>query len=278
MFIPTLATLSVLGLILGSADPSAGQRSSASPVAVAGVVMDHASGSPVAGARVRLLPPDGPEPIRDVLSDENGRFWMGDVRPDSYRVQVEAFGFQDLDHPVRISAPGPVDVRIEIVPEALVLDPVVVTVTPRSRLDRVGFYERREHRIGVHLTRDEILRRTMTYQASEVFQSIPGARVARGQFGERSRVLFRGGCEPDIFVDGAPTLPGTTVDEVLLVPDLEGLEVYRGITAPAQFRTRSGCGAVVAWTRQPGGGQAPLNLTRALVGVSAVLSAIVIAF
>jgi 5-hydroxyisourate hydrolase-like protein (transthyretin family) len=256
-----------------------GQGTPRSELTVSGMVLDHASGSPVVAALVQLFQPGEGVPIREALTDQNGRFQMDGLRSGEYRIRLDAFGFRELDEMVEFLDLGQVDLRVEMIPEALELDPVVVTRATRSRLDRAGFYERRQRGIGVYLTRDEILRRTTSFQVSEALRGIPGARVVMGPFGEPSRVQFRGGCEPDLFIDGSPTQVGTTVDEVLSVDDLEGLEVYRGITVPAQFTTRSGCGAIVAWTRQPGvvAGD-PLTWARAVMGVGAILSTFIVAF
>lgn len=272
-FIPLFAfgvLLAVPSLLLGQAGP-------ASVTSVSGTVTDQVSGSSVTGAQVGLTAVGDDEPSHVALTAADGRFEWSGVRHGEYRIRIEVFGFQPLDDVIDIVGIGPVELRIELVPDAVELDPVLVTTTRPSRLSRAGFYERERRSIGTHLTREEILRRTPNPTVSEVLRTIPGVQVVMGRFGVPARIQLRGGCEPALFIDGSPALGGTTIDEVLSVHDLEGLEVYRGMSVPPQFMTGSGCGAVVAWTRQPGSraGDAQLSLTRSLFGIGAIISTLI---
>jgi hypothetical protein len=57
-----------------------------------------------------------------------------------------------------------------------------------------------------------------------------------------------------IYVDEFLINPGGAfaIDEVLLPPDVEGIEVYRGLsTVPAEFLSPlASCGVIVIWTRR----------------------------
>ena len=63
---------------------------------------------------------------------------------------------------------------------------------------------------------------------------------------------MRGGCRPDLVLDGMPLGPveGLAIDDYMTPNEIEAIEVYHGIEAPIRFGN-SPCGAVVIWTRVP---------------------------
>jgi hypothetical protein len=276
---------SVFALIatLAWAAPVSGQPAADSDVPVTGVVLDLPTGAVLPAASIALYRSDDDRASRESLTDDDGRFHLEPVPPGSYRIEVSALGYRTVRESLEIRAHGPLDVQIEIVPEALELEPVVVTVTSSRWLGRTGFFDRRTRAVGTFFTRMEILRNATTSLLSDVFRMVPGARVVPpAEFGQTARVEFRGGCEPALFVDGNPMISGTSVDDVLQAHDVEGMEVYRGITVPPQFSGRGSCGAIVVWTREPGRGDGSValfpTLGRALLGLGAVITAVFISF
>lgn len=265
-------------LSLVAVSPLEGQDPPEARVPVTGIVLDVQSGSGIPAASIRLVNVEDEGVHREARSDQDGRFHLPHVPAGRYRLEVSALSYLQLLEEIDILGLGPADIRVEIVPEALELDAVVVTTTAGGWLARTGFYERRNHAVGTFLTRAEIQRHTTGPLLSDVFRMMPGARVVRpAGFGEPARVEFRGGCEPPIFVDGNPLMSETTVDEVLESYDVEGMEVYRGVSVPPQFAGRGSCGAIVVWTREPGRGEGSSailpNLGRALVGLGTILAA-----
>jgi len=284
MMIRQLSRLSAVVAVLACALPLSGQDAPGSHVPVSGTVQDLRAGTPIPAASVRLLHPDEDRTVREAQSDGRGRFNLEEVPLGSYRIEVSALAYHSISEAVDIVGLGTVDIRIDMVPEAFELDPVVVvTTTTSSRLARSGFFERQQRAIGTFLTRDEILRRAHIGLLSDVFRTIPGARVVPGaQFGQVPRIQFRGGCEPPVWVDGLRLMAGTTVDDVLSAYDVEAMEIYRGITTPAPFLNRESCGAIAVWTRDPGRGVGTEGLLpsfgRTIVGLGAVLTSVFIAF
>ena len=63
---------------------------------------------------------------------------------------------------------------------------------------------------------------------------------------------MRGGCRPDLVLDGVPLRPlaSLAIDDYLTSQEVEAIEVYRGVETPFRFGS-SPCGAVVVWTRVP---------------------------
>lgn len=281
----TVRWLSVAAALLvgtGAAASLAGQEERSGPgVPVVGTVLDIRSGTAVPVASIRLIRDGEDRAHREATSARTGSFNLGTVPAGSYRIEASALGYRPVSESVEILALGAVELRIELVPEALELDPIVVTRASGGRLLRTGFHERRQTGLGTYLTREEVLQRANTGILSDVFRTLPGTRVVPTPFGQSPRVQLRGGCEPSVFVDGLRLMSGTTVDEVLVAYDVEAMEVYRGSTAPAQFAGRgSSCGAIVVWTREPGrasGGDGFLpSFGRAFFGLGTILAIVVI--
>ena len=63
---------------------------------------------------------------------------------------------------------------------------------------------------------------------------------------------MRGGCRPDLVLDGMPLRPveGLAIDDYMTPNEIEAIEVYHGIETPIRFGNNP-CGAVVIWTRVP---------------------------
>ncbi len=269
----------ILALFVSALAPGlmAQERSEDEPegIRITGTVVDMSSGAIVPAASLELVPADGWDASHQALTDEDGRFEFLDVPPGMFQLELQALGYHEMAEEIEVGERGPVDLRIEIVPQALELEPVVVTVTRRGYLERAGFYNRRQRGVGTHLTRDQFVQRA-SFQVSDVFRTIPGARVTeRPGLGRTADVSFRGGCRPDVFIDGIQTVPGTSVDEVLAVQDVEAIEVYRGATVPVEF-SRGTCGAVVVWTREPGQGTQPFSWRRLLAGAGFVAGALLL--
>ena len=76
---------------------------------IAGRVTVEGANTPIAGARIMLMP--GAPPTRPMgmppqtLSDQDGRFVFDHLAPGSYRVDVQKTGFAPLVEPGRARAP-----------------------------------------------------------------------------------------------------------------------------------------------------------------------------
>ncbi|HKP76068.1 MAG TPA: Plug domain-containing protein, partial [Longimicrobiaceae bacterium] len=91
-------------------------------------------------------------------------------------------------------------------------------------------------------------------RTSDLLRRIPGLafrQTRKGGFALRGR----GGCEPQVYLDGMDVSmfgTATTVDDLVRPEDLEGVEVYGSSSIPVEFiRNTPGdqCGAVMLWTR-----------------------------
>jgi hypothetical protein len=295
------AVLMVIAFLPGVAraqQPGAGVPDEAARgLPVQGVVVDIGTGAPVAVARLRLVPvepvegdtlalPDEPAPAPtpqrgadgalrpfEALSDSVGAFRWPRIPQGLYRLEVSAFGYRGIDQEIVIRGAPPVEIRLELVPEALMLDPVVVVVLRSPRLEAGGFYSRRQTGQGTFFDRDEIERRFPS-RTSDLLRGLAGVQVQTGPAGQGGRLLIRGTCRPDIVIDGLNLGPNVFPDDLLLPGDIEGVEVHRGPTGPVQY-SRGACGMILFWTADPAvrGGDRPFSRRRLLVAVGFILLA-----
>jgi outer membrane receptor for ferrienterochelin and colicin len=110
-----------------------------------------------------------------------------------------------------------------------------------------GFEQRRKLRSGSFFTREDIETRSPMY-FSDLLRMVPGARVSpSARYGQM--VTLRGGCRPQLWVDGIRTVTPVGMDDILPPMDVEAVEVYHGVQTPAEFGGDP-CGAIVVWTRR----------------------------
>lgn len=271
----TIRTLLPVGLTLLTALPAAAWQvrdlGDQRLPGVVGVVMDRETRRPIEGVAVTFTPrrADDSLGVPDrTLTDAEGRFVLPGLADGRYAVALDAFGYRPVEDTVAFRSELGLRVEVEMVPEAVELDPLLVVTEARSRhLQANGFYERRRRGIGRFVTRDEMSARLLT-RASDVFRTMPGIRMSyAGHFGEDGVVLMRGGCVADVFVDGVPTVSPFPVDALLGSGDLDAVEVYHPSELPARFRATD-CGAVLFWTRTPIRGQGdPWSWKKFLVAV-----------
>lgn len=233
--------------VLGDRTRLLGQVSDQS-ASVRGWVVEHETGEPLEGVEVSLASgPDGLPGAGTQLSGTGGTFLFPAVPPGLYRLSAILLGYTDLRDTLRVEAGAELEVTLPLSVSPVPLEPVIVVVRRRPVGPLVGFERRRETQRGTFITRHDIEAKN-PQEFTDLLRALPGIRlVPTATFG--NRVFFRGGCTPDIWVDG--THVGTTTDiDVFLRPEhLEAVEVYRGPELPGEFGSNL-CGAVVAWSRR----------------------------
>lgn len=258
--VPTAATVAavVMTSLVTIAPSQAAAQDEDPPIVVTGSVLDVEQGTPVPQARVELrrVLPDVPvevaaaqPPNAQVLTDESGSFRTPPVPQGEYRLLVSALGYRDLSQTVDVEGASPMDLAIQLVPEAMELDAVVVRGVRSRWLDDVGFYQRRERGIGRTFTRQELERRA-TSRVSDVFRTLAGVRLVSAGAQRRPYITFRGNCLPDIVLDGVNLGYDLRLDELIGAGQIEGIEVYRGSQTPLEYST-NGCGAILVWSLDP---------------------------
>lgn len=257
---------------------------------VQGRVMDAESDRSVPSATVVLLDGEEGDRIRvSVATDEEGRFLVRAPATGTYRLRVDHIGHRAVTTAPfdLISGTPPLEVDLLLGTDVIPLAPMIIVSERPARLDlrlhNRGFYERRDTwgregmGFGHFLDRTEIDRRNPA-QVVDLLRDIPGVRIEprggrlAGEITMRAVTSISAGglrCSPLIFVDGvlAATgspevgVPGMTsdmhIDDLVSVVDLAGIEVYPGLTQPAEFLRGHHCGVIVLWTgggdRRPSG-------------------------
>lgn len=252
-------TLVPLFALLAVAAPASAQEP-----AVAGSVLDDATGAPVRSARISVLPGG-----RAVLSDSLGRFRIGPVAAGEYAIRVQALGYAPLAGAVQVSATGPT-LELRLVPEPIALAEVEVAA-PRD-VAGTGFAQRRENHSGSGIFLDRVV---LEARGSSILPDIlsshvpgvhfirdtrDGALYATSGSSHAPNVLSGGSrrrgrqCFAQVYLDGFPlNTGGDPVDLRSFPPDaLEAVEYYRHPSStPPQFRAGSSvCGTIVLWTRR----------------------------
>ena len=254
----------------------------ADSVRIVGQVVDQTTGVALSEARVSIVlraVPAGETPGSEArtvwadVTDSTGTFATMPIPAGNYGITVEALGYRTADEDVELSGSRAFDISVELVPQPLELEPLVVVTRRQSRLETSGFYDRRRMGTGYSLTRDEI-EAHRPLRASDVFRWVPGVTLVPSRRGAMLR--FRG-CSPDVILDGTPLVGPVPLDEILSADDVEAVEVFSGAQAPVSVPTSS-CGAVMIWTREGGRDEKghPLTWRRLLAAGAFVTLAILL--
>jgi TonB family protein len=214
---------------------------------VAGMVRDS-SGAGIAAAEITIVGTG----LR-AHTNAQGQFRLTNVPAGTLSIGVRRLGFIPTVGSIEIGPNEAATMSIIVTPLAQALEAVIVRGDRRfeehGRL--AGFYQRRSRSSGGHyITREQIDQRNPA-QVTDLFRSVPGARIYSSTF--TSVVRFRGmRCAPLVWLDGFPATAGEFDLDALDPYIIEGIEVYLGVaTVPPEFRwVRGGgsCGAIVIWT------------------------------
>jgi hypothetical protein len=222
-------------------------RLAAATSVLSGRVVESIGGRGIVGAEVRV----GATEVRAVTG-ANGSFALPELPAGNWRIEVAHPGFQPREERVRIAWDERLEVTIAVAAEVVPLPPLEVTV--RSlRLERAGFYERREHGFGAYLTRQDWAG-TGPQLPSDLLRVVAGVRMVQRPRGLGYVVVDRSSCPFRFFMDGARVGPDFQMDDIP-VDWIEALEIYRGTSqVPAEFtigagQARANCGVIVIWTR-----------------------------
>lgn len=218
---------------------------------IRGNLLDEATDRPIESGTVTLLTRDSAF-IARVSTDTAGAFLLPVARPGAYRLGAERLGFVTaISPPITLSTRDTIDVEFRLSTQVMVLKPLVVTSKRRRPGPLADFQERaRQRGFGTFITRDDIEKRH-PYTTTALLRTIPGIQLFPRARGGGHHIRLRN-CSPAIFIDGVRFEPlGFTVDDMVSVLDLEGIEVYKtAAEAPVQYTSRNpGCGVILFWTR-----------------------------
>ncbi len=233
---------------LDSAAPAAVARGTAT---LTGKVLDP-SGSPLANARVAVESDDA-----SAMTDNNGEFRLNGLRTGTRGLSVRRLGFAAKDLPVDVSAAAPQSVMVTLERYVAILDAVRISAIRDIGLQRVGFADRQRAAFGRFFGPDDIDKRN-PHRLSTLLETTPSLRMGTNQDGKRYITSRHNGCVAYV-VDGF-RWSSTNPRDIEMSPDgflsgaeLGAVEVYDGLSAPAEFirYSNSGqpCAVVVIWTK-----------------------------
>ncbi len=188
--------LSILPLALALAAPLAPARAQAGRHAVAGTVVDSATGRPLAAAVVVIG-------RRQVLTDSLGRFAVRDVGDGNALVEVRQLGYASRTLPVAVSD-GMAAVAVALAPDPVMLRAITVMADRfRSRREQsssqVSAFERKDLATWANLS----MRDFLLFRAGLATGSCPhsdGPTVgSSGGFGSASGLDRGGSLQPTAF-------------------------------------------------------------------------------
>ena len=240
--------------------PEPEAMSDASRIAtISGVVVDGATGQPLAGARVFVSGTD-----HRTATDANGRFVLTGVPEGSLSLRVTMLGYKPQEQTVRS---GSTDTRIALARAALGLEGVVVTASGTQRIREVGSDI-------VRVRADSVAESSPATNISELLSArAPGVyiKTASGSSAGGTRIRIRGSSspslsnEPIVYVDGVrintdpqslsfannQQVPSRFND---INPDeIESIDVLKGPSASTMYGTEAANGVILITTKTGSG-------------------------
>lgn len=149
---------------------------------VVGIATDEQTGGAIEGATIQLFRLS--VAFRRTVTDEAGTFTFNEVAPGDYILITQRLGYEGLRTPIRIASSrrAPLTVHLKLIPKAVVLDPIDVTVRARPpRLVDSGFYRRMEENWGTFFEPDWIEANTVGYTSLATFLSTLQRRAGESQ-------------------------------------------------------------------------------------------------
>jgi hypothetical protein len=198
------------------------------------------------------------------LTNGQGRFTLRDVEPGLVELRFDHIGYRPRTSAVIVQPGGSVQMSATLTTEAIELDPIEVSVRSRA-LERNGFYRREQQGFGFQLDR-AALDRLNPVIVSDALRTATGVRLSRDPRNpnrvypvSRRGSSFNAGafsgpggssrCVMPIIIDGVRS-PDADLNQ--LPPEwLEAIEVYTGVTVPAEYGgPANSCGVVLIWTQR----------------------------
>jgi hypothetical protein len=221
---------------------------------VQGTVLATEDDAPIPGVEVALADEAGT--VRAAtISDTTGRFSLDAPEAGSYTLRASRLGLTAAELELRLAGGERVTVEVRLGPDPIEVEPVQV-VGRRQRPARLRAFDDRveeSRRLGRgHVYTRADIERMRPVAARQLLFGVPG----------RQRCAF------EVFSDGLPIGSGESALDQLPYPDqLEGVEIYRGVTQiPPQYYRYGMCGVVLAWTRPGGEDGRPFTWGRAIAG------------
>ncbi len=187
------------------------------------------------------------------LSNQRGRFSLRGLEPGLAEIRFTRLGYAPRTATLIVQPGRTVELSATMFTKPIELDPIAVTVRSRF-LEQSGFYRRAERAFGRQFSSQD-LEKIDPFQTSDILRRVTGIRLGfdpenQDRVYARSRrgsSFSQGPCTLPIYIDDVRAFD---LDLNQVPPEwIEAMEVYQGISAPAQYN-RDGCGAILIWTRR----------------------------
>lgn len=252
-----MAMVGALALLLGPADLAAQDGAGG----VRGQVVEEMTGDPLPNVQIVVV-----GTTRGTLTNRQGTFRIGELRPGTYTIQVRSLGYRAERAEVEIQAETFAEVEFRLRVAAVPLDEIVATGQP-------GPVARRTIATSIATVDASELEATPINSLSDMLQSrAPGVTVlpSGGMPGQGSRIILRGlgslqrTTQPVIYIDGiridnsADTFMDqssfgghawTGLDDIN-PEDIARIEIVRGASAANLYGTEAAAGVVQIFTKQ----------------------------
>lgn len=238
---------------------------SAAAQTLTGEALDASTGEHIAGVEIAILHEDG-ELAGLGVSDEDGEFEIRLGEPGRYQLIGSVIGYDTISVDSLVVAPDEeVTLQLLFGPRPLAVDAVSVVARQQVPTGLMKDYYVRAERnekfgIGFVLSREELVEFSGQSMATALLHSTGMVEQSLSR-GPARLILKRKGatnmvqgpfCDPAFFLNGLP------IDEAAVrsIPanDLEGIEIYRGVSQVPLYYLRSGdateCGVVLLWPRR----------------------------
>jgi hypothetical protein len=210
-------------------------------------IVNKTTREPIAGVHVQLV---GTRVA--AFTDSAGTIAMRGLpsgTPISF--QARAVGFRMASFEITLPSGTQIERVLELDPQAIGLDTVVVATTPTNNWRTInGFELRRTRGIGYFITKEMIDERQANI-LRDLLVVVPGVLTScRGPGGSCQVQMLASGknCTPEWFLDGFPATQAVGPD--FPIQRIRGIEVYRSIfEVPPEFqRAELRCGVIAVWT------------------------------
>ena len=231
---------------------------------VTGIVVDGIDNEPVAGVVIALADSAGVR-LGVIETKADGSFMLRLERAGRYTLSTQRLGYSSVrSQPLTILSGAGLEVEIRLERAPIATQALAVRTHSRlARLERAGFYTRRDKGIGRFLTAEDIRRRG-SMLVSDLLRTEPSVRIVYNSARAGWDVVFRGAttsvvgkkapCVPLVVVDGVRvrTDHSMGLDELVEVSEIEGLELYPGSAGvPAQYSGMGAmCGVILLWLKR----------------------------
>lgn len=177
--------------------------------------------------------------------------------PGAHRVEVRAIGRKTMGLQGVLAA-GETQVDVQLDADAVPLAPVNATATVRSPMLSLFYDRAANHSNGVFYTREYIEHRKPT-QLTDLLLDHSGLHYVYTRGGHRVIRFANAGCPPKYYINGNPVVveqPGAadpSLDLLVHIDEVEGVEVYPRLPPIEYGGINSGCGTILIWLRESAG-------------------------